>query len=51
MEGAGTRDVIIGPGAEDIVERKYGQWAPFMDDFLFQNLVAKARQKGYLNGA
>ena len=49
VEGGGTREVVRGAGAEDIIERKYGQWAPFMDGFSFQDLVAKARQKGYLN--
>ncbi|MGB9921104.1 MAG: hypothetical protein ACPLPT_10370 [Moorellales bacterium] len=28
-------------------ETKYGQWAPFMDIDLFQDLVARARAKGY----
>lgn len=29
------------------IERKYGQWAPFMDLESFANLVLKARTKGY----
>ncbi len=36
VEGAGTR------------KRKYGQWAPFVDEPLFKSLVAQAREKGYL---
>lgn len=28
--------------------RKYGQWAPFMDEPLFKSLVAQAREKGCL---
>jgi hypothetical protein len=27
---------------------KYGQWAPFMDEHLFRDLLAQARQSGYL---
>jgi hypothetical protein len=26
---------------------KYGQWAPFMDEHLFLDLVSQARKKGY----
>lgn len=29
------------------IERKYGQWAPFMDLESFAKLVSKARAKGY----
>lgn len=29
-------------------QKKYGQWAPSMDLSTFQELVAKARAKGYL---
>jgi hypothetical protein len=29
-------------------ERKYGQWAPFIDDFLFKSLVEQARASGFL---
>jgi hypothetical protein len=31
------------------VNRKYGQWAPFMDMKLFEDLLSKARDAGYLN--
>lgn len=27
---------------------KYGQWAPFMDLHLFEDLLSQAREKGYL---
>lgn len=37
--------VVRGDGAES---KKYGQWAPFMDLSTFDELVAKARAKGYL---
>jgi len=30
--------------------QKYGQWAPFMDLDLFEDLLAQARAKGYLLG-
>jgi hypothetical protein len=29
-------------------ERKYGQWAPFMDQSEFGNLLAQARKAGYI---
>ena len=29
-------------------KRKYGQWAPFMDEPLFKSLLAQAREKGCL---
>lgn len=29
-------------------KRKYGQWAPHMDDFVFIDLINQAREKGYL---
>jgi hypothetical protein len=28
---------------------KYGQWAPFMDMELFEDLLSQARSAGYLN--
>ncbi len=28
--------------------RKYGQWAPFMDTNLFEDLLSQAQSKGYL---
>ena len=31
-------------------ETKYGQWAPFMDEPLFKDLLAQARERGYLGG-
>lgn len=31
--------------------KKYGQWAPFMDSLIFEELVNKARAKGHLGGA
>jgi hypothetical protein len=31
--------------------RKYGQWATFMDSDLFEDLLAQARAKGYLQKA
>ncbi len=31
------------------VNRKYGQWAPFMDMKLFEDLLSQARNAGYLN--
>jgi hypothetical protein len=30
------------------VKTKYGQWAPFMDDYLFESLISQARAKGHL---
>ncbi|MCQ9205845.1 MAG: hypothetical protein NG737_06005 [Omnitrophica bacterium] len=27
--------------------KKYGQWAPFMDSYLFQDLLQQAKKKGY----
>ena len=29
--------------------KKYGQWAPFMDIELFEDLLSQARDAGYLN--
>ena len=29
------------------VIKKYGQWAPFMDNHLFQDLLQQARRRGY----
>jgi len=37
--------VVRGKGKE---QKKYGQWAPSMDLSTFEELVAKARSKGYL---
>ena len=37
--------VVRGKGQE---QKKYGQWAPSMDLSTFEELVAKARAKGYL---
>jgi hypothetical protein len=31
------------------VDLKYGQWAPFMDIELFEDLLSQARNAGYLN--
>lgn len=31
--------------------KKYGQWAPFMDLSTFDELIGKARAKGYIGGA
>lgn len=31
------------------VSRKYGQWAPFIDMKLFEDLLSKARNDGFLN--
>jgi hypothetical protein len=31
------------------VNLKYGQWAPFMDMELFEDLLSQARNAGYLN--
>lgn len=28
--------------------RKYGQWAPFMDEHLFRDLITQAQEKGHL---
>jgi hypothetical protein len=39
---------VVGDGEK--VERKYGQWAPFMDMELFEDLLAQARNKSFLNG-
>jgi len=51
-EGKGERvawlpywHVVRGKGGE---QKKYGQWAPCMDLGTFEELVAKARSKGYL---
>ncbi len=33
---------------KDQEKKKYGQWAPSMDLSTFEELVAKARKKGYL---
>jgi hypothetical protein len=33
-----------------VTQRKYGQWAPFMDDPQFGDLVAQAREHGYFEG-
>ncbi len=30
------------------VQKKYGQWAPFIDDDAFRSLVAQAQRSGYL---
>ena len=38
--------VVRGNGVE---RKKYGQWAPSMDLSTFEELVAKARAKGYLS--
>jgi len=37
--------VVRGEGKE---QKKYGQWAPWMELSTFKELVAKARRKGYL---
>lgn len=37
--------VVRGNGKE---QKKYGQWAPSLDISTFEELVAKARSKGYL---
>jgi hypothetical protein len=37
---------VTGKGSD--VRKKYGQWAPSMDLSTFQELVEKARAKGYL---
>jgi hypothetical protein len=29
-------------------KKKYGQWAPFIDEPVFKEILAQARQKGYL---
>jgi hypothetical protein len=51
-EGKGERvawlpywHVVRGKGGE---QRKYGQWAPSMDLSTFEEVVTKARSKGYL---
>jgi hypothetical protein len=31
-----------------ILERKYGQWAPFVDNESFNSLILKAQKEGYL---
>jgi hypothetical protein len=28
--------------------RKYGQWAPYMDGYLFKSLVSQAQARGFL---
>ena len=38
---------VVGDGEK--VNRKYGQWAPFMDLELFEDLLAQARNDGFLN--
>jgi hypothetical protein len=30
------------------VQKKYGQWAPFLDDDAFRSLYAQAQRRGYL---
>lgn len=52
-EGKGDRvvwlpywHVVRGDGKE---QKKYGQWAPSMDLSTFEELLAKARAKGYLD--
>ena len=39
------RHVVRGKGKQ---QKKYGQWAPWMELSTFKELVAKARRKGYL---
>jgi len=29
-------------------EKKFGQWAPYMDGYLFKSLIDQARMKGYV---
>jgi hypothetical protein len=37
---------VIKKGKVEI--KKYGQWAPFMDQHIFHDLITQARRRGYL---
>jgi hypothetical protein len=38
--------IVEGGGATK--KTKYGQWAPLIDDYQFDSLIAQAREKGFL---